>query len=181
MQEQLSFFEISRITKKLDKRLLQEVKIETILPECPPNQYILHPTGGYHYFCGTAEKGSKYNKDIWPYITSTIVTKTGMKRTQIVSISVSTLNGYPTVSLLDHNHPSTCPKLMHVIVGRAYCPNDDPEKKKYVAHLHDENCDYLPEDLEWQTGSDNHMGKPHRRRSEKDDYYLYCKENGWVK
>ena len=48
---QLDLF-IKHVEKKIINNIeYGEVKIEDIMPNIAPDKYILHPKGGYHYFC----------------------------------------------------------------------------------------------------------------------------------
>ena len=62
---QLELF-IKPVQKKIINNVeYGEVKIEDIMPNISPNQYILYPTGGYHYFCNIKYAPEKYRKPIW--------------------------------------------------------------------------------------------------------------------
>jgi hypothetical protein len=180
--EQLTLFKQPVISRKLDDHLLVPKKIETFMPEIVPGKYIIYPTGGWHLFHKQAPKGSIYTKPIWPFIT----TNSGHNKVKKVATYFSDSTNYMMVSLLDKNHldknhlPTTCPKMMHVIVARAYIENKDPEKYYQVAHKGDDKCNYLPENLEWKTGSGNHTGKKNKRISSREEDYLFAKSRGFI-
>ena len=47
---QLELFD-KPVTKKIINNIeYGEVKVENLMPNIEPNQYILHPTGGWNYF-----------------------------------------------------------------------------------------------------------------------------------
>ena len=83
------------------------------------------------------------------------------------------------VSIDDENYPG-CPKMMHIIVAKAYIWNADPTKYYQVSHKRDDRCNYLPENLEWKTGSGNHTGKKNKRISSRREDYQFAKSNGFI-
>ena len=174
--EQLILFEQPVVSRKLDNHLLKPVKLETIMPEIVPDKHVLYPTGGWHFFRQQVEKNSMYAKPIWPYITSE-----SSQGTKVVSCYFSDSTNYMMVSLKDKNHPQTCPKMMHVIVAKAYIWNADPKKYFQVSHKGDDKCNYLPDNLEWTTGSGNHTGKKNKRFSNKEQDYIFAKARGFIK
>jgi hypothetical protein len=174
--EQLCLFEQPVVSRKLDNHLLKPVKLETIMPESAPDKYVIYPTGGWHYFHKQATKNSIYAKPIWPYITVTSGNKI-----KIASIYFSDSTNYMMTSILDINHDKNCPKMMHVIVAKAYIWNADPKKYYQVSHKGDDKCNYLPDNLEWTTGSGNHTGKKHKRFSNKEEDYTFAKARGFIK
>jgi hypothetical protein len=177
---QLELF-IKPVQKKIINNIeYGEVKLEDIMPNIAPNQYILYPTGGYHYFCNIKNAPEKYKKPIWPYLSSTTKNKT-----IIVSILPNIqFGGYPTATLkwkdgFKNNNTVATPQVMHRIVSLAYVPNPDPITHIHVAHKHDEKCNYLPEHLEWTTPSDNHTGRK-ARRSSYEQFYDFFLAQKWV-
>jgi len=175
--EQLTLFKQPVISRKLDDHLIVPKKIETFMPEIVPGKYIIHPTGGLHLFHKQAPKGSIYTKPIWPFITS----NGRHNEVKKVATYFSDSTNYMMVSLLDKNHlPPTCPKMMHVIVARAYIENKDPEKYYQVSHKGDDKCNYLPDNLEWKTGSGNHKGKKNKRFSSREEDYIFAKSRGFI-
>ena len=174
--EQLTLFKQPIVSRKLDKHLLVPKKLETFMPEIVPDKYIIYPTGGLHLFHKQAPKGSIYTKPIWPLIT----TRSGHNKVKIVTAYFSDSTNYMMVSLIDKNHPNTCPKMMHVIVAKAYIWNADPTKYYQVSHKRDDRCNYLPENLEWKTGSGNHTGKKNKRISSTREDYQFAKMTGFI-
>ena len=174
--EQLTLFEQPVISRTLDNHLLVPKKLETFMPEIVPDKYIIYPTGGLHLFHKHAPKGSIYTKPIWPFITSS----SGHNKVKRVAIYFSDATNYMMVSLVDKNHPQTCPKMLHVIVANAYVWNADPIKYYQVSHKGDDKCNYLPENLEWKTGSGNHTGKKNKRISSREEDYLFAKARGFI-
>ena len=160
---QLSFFKQQPIIKKLDKTLLKPKKLENVNPIFPPNKYIIYPTNGWHYFknCQLIPEHNKYKQKIWPFISY----KTDKGETKISSVRWGTTTGYPTVSLDRVDGRIAVPYLMHVIVGEAFVPKIESNKKLEVAHMYDEDCCYLPEFLLWQTRGENQNGKKSRKPS----------------
>tara|TARA_Y100001951_G_C11152705_1_gene190135 strand:- start:42 stop:593 length:552 start_codon:yes stop_codon:yes gene_type:complete len=178
--DQLLLFEEPKIEHKVNNIVLRPIKLETIFPEIIPNKHVLYPTNGYHPFYSVAEEGSKYKKKIWPFIQTCTEFPHRGTRIIIATIRISTLNGYPMVSLYDKSQPEPVPKMVHVVVGKCYVPNPDPDNMTQVCHIEDENCNYLPQYLKWDTPSRNHKGKSHWRKSELEDEYAYCKKQGWI-
>ena len=116
-----------------------------------------------------------YAKPIWPYIT----VQNGDK-IKISSTYFSDATNYMMVSIDDKTYAG-CPKMMHLIVAKAYIWNDDPEKYYQVSHKGDDRCNYLPDNLEWTTGSGNHTGKKNKRISSRKEDYLFAKSRGFIK
>ena len=178
---QLELFD-KPVTKKIINNIeYGEVKVEDLMPNIEPNQYILHPTGGWHYFSNMPQAPKKYREPIWPYISSTRGNKT-----VICSVTPNVqFGGYPTISLrwkegVKENATMSTPQVMHRIVALAYVPNPDPLTHIHVGHKEDEKCNYLPEFLEWVTPTDNHTGKKPRRSSEEEFYNFFVAQK-WVK
>jgi len=174
--EQLTLFKQPVISRKLDDHLIVPKKIETFMPEIVPNKYIIHPTGGWHLFHKEAPTGSIYTQPIWPFIT----TNSRPNKVKIVTTYFSDSTNYMMVSLVDKNHPKTCPKMMHVIVAKAYIWNKDPKKYYQVSHKGDDKCNYLPDNLEWKTGSGNHTGQKNKRFSSREEDYIFAKSRGFI-
>ena len=177
--KQIALFEEPVVSRLLDNHLLVPKPIEEFMPEVEPNKYILYPTNGWHYFHKQAPKGSIYTKPIWPFITI----KTSNNKTKIASIYFSDATNYMMVSLSDPvNHPEawTCPKMMHIVVAKAYIWNADPKKYNQVAHLGDDKCNYLPENLEHQTSVKNHTGQKNKRHSTREQDYAFAKARGFI-
>jgi hypothetical protein len=133
--EQLTLFKQPIVSKKLDNHLLVPKKIETFMPEIKPNKYIIYPTGGWHFFCKEAPTGSIYTQPIWPFIT----TNSGYNKVKRVTTYFSDSTSYMMVSIDDENYKG-CPKMMHVIVAKAYVGNIDPKKYYQVSHKGNDKC-----------------------------------------
>ena len=172
---QLIFFEQPVKKIKLENIEYGPVKLETILPELVPNKYILYPTDGYHYFSKIPEAPKKYKEPIWPYVTYELKDK--IKLAQITPNI--TFGGYPSVSLKNLDGVNV-PLMFHRVVAKAYVPNPDPINRIHVAHLHDEVCNYLPTQLQWQSPSENHKGK-RARKSSYQQFYDFFKAQQWIK
>ena len=172
---QLKFFEQPVKKIKLENIEYGPVKLETILPELVPNKYILYPTDGYHYFSKIPEAPKKYREPIWPYVTYELKDK--IKLAQITPNI--TFGGYPSVSLKNLDGVNV-PLMFHRVVAKAYVPNPDPINRIHVAHLHDEVCNYLPTQLQWQSPSENHKGK-RARKSSYQQFYDFFKAQQWIK
>jgi len=176
--EQVALFEKPVVSRKLDNHLLLPKPLEDFMPEIVPGKHMIYPTGGWHYFCKQAPKGSIYTKNIWPFITVQTPNKV-----RISSIYFSDATNYMMVSLYDKQNKGvgTKPKMMHVIVAKAYIWNSDPEIYYQVAHLGDDKCNYLPDNLEYQTSSQNHTGMKSKRTTTKEEDYTFAKARGFIK
>ena len=174
---QLNFF-IKPVKKKIIENVKYgELKVESFMPSVVPDKYILYPTGGYHYFSNVAYAFKKYKEPIWPYLT----VQSGNRIKYLSIIPNVQFGGYPTASLelvkTGHNQPH----VMHKIVAEAYLPNEDPTNNIHVCHVNDEKCNYLPENLKWETPSDNHKGRRHNKASTNEEFYDFYKAQEWVK
>jgi|19_taG_2_1085344.scaffolds.fasta_scaffold76372_2 hypothetical protein len=175
---QLSFlgggFKEKIITKKIDKTILKPRKLEDVNPIFLPNKYIIHPTGGWHYFrkCQIIPENNKYKQKIWPFISY----QTEKNKIGISSVRWAPTSGYPTVSLDRADGRQGVPYYMHVIVAEAFVlkpisdfdlrnPKAQGGNQLEVAHIYDEDCCYLPEFLQWQMRGENQNGKKNRRPS----------------
>ena len=59
---QLELFD-KPVTKKIINNIeYGDVKVEDLMPDIEPNQYILRPTGGWHYFSNMPQAPEKYKK-----------------------------------------------------------------------------------------------------------------------
>ena len=172
--DQLTLFEQPVVSRKLDNHLLVPKKIETFMPEIEPDKYVIYPTGGYHLFHEEAPTGSIYTQPIWPFITTN-------SNNKVIRLSIyfSDSTNYMMGSVDDENNKNV-PKMMHVIVAKAYIWNADPEKYYQVSHKKDDKCNYLPDNLEWKTGSGNHTGKKNKRSSSRREDYLFAKSRGFI-
>ncbi len=149
---QLELFD-KPVTKKIINNIeYGEVKVEDLMPDIEPNQYILRPTGGWHYFSNMPQAPEKYKKPIWPYISSTRGNKT-----VICAVTPNIqFGGYPTISLrwregIKDNGVMSTPQVMHRIVALAYVPNPDPLTHIHVGH---KEADV---EVEWWSGKVKHI------------------------
>ena len=172
---QLALFKIPIISRKLDDRLLVPKPLEDFMPDAIPGKHILYPTGGWHYFCKEAPKGSIYTQPIWPYLTNT-----NQYKTQLTSIYFSDGTNYMMASICTKKWPYGIPKMMHVMVALAYIWNKDPDKYYQVSHLGDDKCNYLPDNLEWNDASGNHTGKKQKRLSSKQQDYEFARYRKFI-
>ena len=180
-RDQLTLFEQPIVSRKLDNHLLVPKKIETFMPEIEPDKYVIYPTGGYHLFHEEAPTGSIYTQPIWPFITTN-------SNNKVIRLSIyfSDSTNYMMVSVMEDGkniygrYGVTVPKMMHVLVAKAYIWNADPKKYYQVAHKGDDKCNYLPDNLEWKTGSGNHTGKKNKRISSRREDYLFAKSRGFI-
>ena len=104
--------------------------------------YFIYKTGGVNPFM--KDKGP-----IFPFIKNDI---TG-KIIKLVPLKNKKDSAYPFTFI---NSNGFCFKLnMHKTVALAFLPNDNPKQKTVVDHLDGNHFNYLPENLEWVSSSDN--------------------------
>ena len=104
--------------------------------------YFIYKTGGINPFM--KEKGP-----IFPFIKNDV---TG-KIIKLVPLQNKKDSAYPYTFVTSNKF---CFKLnMHKIVALAFLPNNNPEQKNVVDHLDGNHFNYLPENLEWVSSSEN--------------------------
>ena len=68
---------------------------------------------------------------------------------------------------------------LHRLIALAYIPN--PKNKPCVMHLNDDSTNYLIENLEWGTHSENNRGKINKRPDTMEQKYLNLVNKGIIK
>jgi len=152
--------------------------------------YVLHLTGGYHFFnqkCLPTKNIKKiYREPIWPYIERINIPdyKSGLYHKFPVA-TVTKTDQYPKLNLhiegekIKHEAMEAWPIktfYMHRLVSLAVHPN--PKNLPVVNHINGMTADYRPINLEWSTVSDNNRGK--RPRGSYDDLYDMMLLKGFV-
>ena len=138
--------------EKVDMSTLKTLKTRrNAFHELPKDTYFIYKTGGVNPFM-------KELGPIFPVIKNS--------RGKILKQSTLT-NGkdapYPYVMINRHN--KSCYKcFLHKIVGLAFLKNNDWEHKFIIDHLDNGVFNYLPENLEWVTISENNRRAYERGR-----------------
>ena len=171
---------------------LQPRKVEEVIPDknIPEDTYIIYPDGGYHPFYGVPNTFPIYQLPIWPRVKRIKFENRsdGSSYGRGRSINLSQLNcdflgGYPRISFSLYS-PTLGPQTpwntpMHRLVALAFIPN--PEGKKNVCHINDDKTNYLRENLEWGTSSENNKGKIVKRPDSMEDKYNNMVIQGIIK
>ena len=105
--------------------------------------YFIYKTGGVNPFM--KDKGS-----IFPFIKNDV---TG-KIIKLVPLQNKKDSAYP-FTFINSNKFGNLKLNMHKTVALAFLPNDNPDQKTIVDHLDGNHFNYLPENLEWVTPSEN--------------------------
>ena len=152
--------------------------------------YVLHFTGGYHFFnerCLPTKNIKKiYREPIWPYVERISIPdyKSGIYEKFPVATLTKT-DQYPKLNLhiegemlQQENQKQTPTKTfyMHRLVALAVHPN--PKNLPVVNHINGITVDYRPENLEWSTIADNNRGQ--RPRGSYDTLYDIMELKGYV-
>ena len=149
------------------KEELVKIPIENIYKDIVPNIYVLHSTGGYHYFslCNL-DKNIKdiYRKNIWPWIetldSETNITKKDRYPRPTIRDPYPKLNLRVIGSKVNHKTTTIYPIktfYMHLLVAKAFIENKN--NLPVVDHINSISCDYRINNLRWCTYSQNNSGK----------------------
>tara|TARA_R110000765_G_scaffold300480_1_gene395077 strand:- start:29 stop:580 length:552 start_codon:yes stop_codon:yes gene_type:complete len=143
------------------------VPLETTYKDIIDNVYILHPTGGYHYFslCSPSKKIKQiYRDNVWPWI-ETVPNDLGiLENTRYPRPSQR--DPYPKLNLrikgskiqyIKNIQYPMATFYMHLLVARAFIPNE--KNLPVVDHKDSISCDYRVSNLRWVTISENNSGK----------------------
>jgi hypothetical protein len=158
---------------------LLPIKIEDI-PEyknfVKKDTYILHPTGGYHFFKNVPNAKEKYKLPIWPYIEKIKDLKKGNKGIITPGIPINK-SWYPYFNLegtekrKSDNRAVTKKVLVHRLVSFAYVPNLDRITKTKVNHINCDKSDYRVTNLNWVSQKENSIGTPRERIKTPEEIY----------
>ena len=154
------------------------------------NTYILHLTGGYHFFnnrCLPNKNITKiYRKPIWPYVERINIPKYRNGSDKKFPIAtVTKTDQYPNLNLhiegekIERENQKQTPIktfYMHRLVSLAVHPN--PENLPVVNHINGITVDYRPQNLEWSTVANNNRGQ--RPRGSYDTLYDIMELKGFV-
>ena len=140
------------------------VPLETTYENIIDNVYILHPTGGYHYFslCTPSKKINQiYRDNVWPWI-ETLPNDLGILEDTRYPRPTQR-DSYPRLNLQIKKGKSykinTAPQktfYIHLLVARAFIPNE--KKLPVVDHINSSSCDFRISNLRWATISENNSG-----------------------
>ena len=146
---------------------LIKIPMENIYKNIVPNVYVLHSTGGYHYFSQCSlNKNIKdiYRQNIWPWI-ETLDNKTSVdKKTRFAR--PTSRDPYPKLNLrvngtkINHKSSSAYPIktfYMHLLVAKGFIKNKN--NLPVVDHKNSITCDYRIDNLRWSTYSQNNSNK----------------------
>ena len=207
VSEQLKFENLVPEEKKTPEIIstlpgeFQPRKVEELLPDANilPDTYIIYPTGGYHPFYGVLNTLSIYQQKIWPYVKRIKFEATeGRWKSKKTSPQINpifkdeiyfriglTTTLYRTYAYrMKHRWGEKRDKrdffiALHRLIALAYIPN--PKNKPCVMHLNDDSTNYLIENLEWGTHSENNRGKINKRPDTMEQKYLNLVNKGIIK
>ena len=147
------------------KKNIKKVTLESIYKNIVDNTYVLHLTGGYHYFslCSPNKKIKNiYRQNIWPWIETLPTKKNLSNKTRYPRPTQR--DSYPKLNLRVKKGKSykinafpTKTFYMHLIVAKAFILNN--KNKPVVDHKNSMPSDYRIYNLEWVTYSENNKGK----------------------
>jgi len=147
------------------------IKLEDIDSRIIPNIYLLHHTGGFHYFSNCMkDKNIKkiYRENIWPWI-EVLENDEGMYYDNFYRYPrPSKRDPYPKINLtikgekIIRNSMTTRQKpfktfYMHRLVAQAFLKNES--NLPIVDHINSHTVDYRIENLRWCSYSENNTGK----------------------
>jgi len=161
--------------------------LKNIGEKIEPGRYILHPTGGPHYFKGVKSAPKKFQEDIWPWIEDTfpaerigLVVLNGNKRMNPFHSGIGH-NFYTKMTLYPKIDPNWTSKEIqnkrfqlevHTLIVAAYCENLDPSKYISCDHINRDRQDYRIENLRWVTAKENATG--HYKASHKTKEQVFA-------
>ena len=147
---------------------IKPVPLEKIYPNIVPNIYLIHPTGGFHYFSKCVQsKNIKdiYRQKIWPWI-ETLSNNSNIKPEYIRFARPTKRDPYPKLNLRvigekvnfisSNSYPSKT-FYMHRIVCSAFIKNLN--NLPIVNHINSHTVDYQIHNLKWTTTSENNSNK----------------------
>tara|TARA_R110002012_G_C11300476_1_gene573257 strand:+ start:44 stop:550 length:507 start_codon:yes stop_codon:yes gene_type:complete len=147
------------------KKDIKKIALESIYENIIDNTYVLHSTGGYHYFslCSPTKKIKNiYRQNIWPWI-ETLSNKKNIPD-KIRYPRPSQRDSYPKLNLRVKKGKAykintfPCKTFyIHLIVAKAFILNN--KNKPIVDHKNSIPSDYRIPNLRWVTYSENNKGK----------------------
>jgi len=150
----------------MDIDKLKAIPLENIY-DIIPNVYVLHSTGGYHYFSQCSldkDIQNIYRKNIWPWI-ETLDNKSSVDK-KIRFARPTCRDPYPKLNLriigpkVNHKTTTTYPIktfYMHLLVAKCFIENKN--NFPVVDHKNSIACDYRLDNLRWVSYSENNSGK----------------------
>ena len=120
------------------------------------NKYVVHSTGGFHFFKDVPNALPIFKQQIWPWIEVLKETTNKSYRYAIVPRVMPRQGCYIEITL---HGPNFVKKIkLHRIVASAFCENLNPEINIVINHLNGFKVDYRAENLEWTTIKNNSVG-----------------------
>ena len=135
---------------------LEELNIPDFKDKIFKNKYVIHSTGGFHFFRNVPNALPMFKQQIWPWIEVLKETVNLSYRYAIMPRVMPGKGCYIEVSIVG---PNFVKKIkLHRIVASAFCPNLDPETHTIINHINGFKVDYRVENLEWTTPKKNAVG-----------------------
>ena len=144
------------------------IPLEKIYLNIVPNVYVIHPTGGFHYF-SKCIKNKKikdiYRQKIWPWI-ETLPNNLNIKSEYIRFARPTKRDPYPKLNLrvigektkfISGSYYPIKTFYMHRIVCSAFIKNLN--NLPIVDHINSNTVDYQIHNLKWTTISENNSNK----------------------
>ena len=151
----------------MDINKLKTIPLENIYSDIIPDSYVLHSTGGYHYFSTCSlNKNIKniYREAVWPWIETlknknNILGKNRFPRPTIrdpyPKLNIRVLGS--KVKYKSQLQYPTKTFYAHILVAKAFLENIN--NLPVVNHINSITCDYRINNLEWCSYSKNNTGK----------------------
>ena len=166
MDEQLKLFNQLPLLEVNTGKIItaESVKVEEInLPDfeyIPKNKYILHSTGGFHFFKDVPGALPIFQKQIWPWV-EVLKETTNKTRKYSMAFRVMPRKGcYIEVTFVGlKNGVKLLKKIsLHKLVCAAFKTNLNPKTHVVVNHINGSKVDYRVENVEWTTHKLNSVG-----------------------
>jgi len=154
------------------------VKLESISSNIIPNVYLLHSSGGFHYFSTCAKhkdiKGI-YRQNIWPWI-EVLKNNEKVEYKKYRYPSPTKRDPYPKINLrikgerikrvlIPNGQRPFQTFYIHRLVAQAFLKNEF--NLPVVDHINSHTVDYRIENLRWLSHSENNSGKKYKIGSDK--------------
>jgi len=154
------------------------VKLEIISPSIVPNVYLLHSSGGFHYFSTCSEdKHIKeiYRQNIWPWI-EVLKNNEGIEYKTYRYPRPTKRDPYPKLNLRVKGEKIKLNSIpnglypfktlyIHRLIAKAFLKNEF--NLPVVDHINSHTVDYRIENLRWLSHSENNTGKRPKIGSDK--------------
>ena len=172
---QLKLFETPLINIQTGKVIpsksvpLEELDIPDFKDKIHKNKYVIHSTGGYHFFKDVPNALPMFKEQIWPWIEVLKETVNLSYRYAILPRVMPGKGCYIEVTIGGENFLKKI--KLHRIVASAFCKNPDPKTYSVVNHINGFKVDYRWENLEWTTHQKNAVGPTKESRIPPDITY----------